>query len=177
MDAHIKYLCCILFYQLRKTGKIHYFLSTDAANKLAVSLILSRSDYCNSLLAGIPDNKLNIQRIQNHAAQLVLHKSRHVNATTLLRTLHWLPVKAMIQCKLLVSVFCVSLSEQYATLYFWPSSSILSLLDTALPWHLSTDSSSFFSWDLWENIFLCFWTHCLEFTTTVPQKTTALYNF
>ena len=59
MDAHIKYLCRILFHQLRRTGKIRSFLSTDAANKLAVSLILCRLDYCNSLLAGIPENKLN----------------------------------------------------------------------------------------------------------------------
>ena len=42
MDAHIKYLCRIFFCQLRRIGKLHSFLSTDAANKLAVSLILSR---------------------------------------------------------------------------------------------------------------------------------------
>ena len=101
MDAHIKYLCRILFCQLRRIGKIRSFLSTDAANKLAVSLILSRLDYCSSLLAGIPDNKLNkLQRIQNHAARLVLRKSRHASASGLLRTLHWLPVKARIQYKI-----------------------------------------------------------------------------
>ena len=99
---HILYLCCILFCQLRRIGKkIRSFLSSDAANKLAVSLILSRLHYCNSLLAGIPDNKLNkLQRIQNHAARLVLHKSRHASVTALLRTVHWLPVKARIQYKL-----------------------------------------------------------------------------
>ena len=44
MDAHIKYLCRILFCQLHRIGKIHSFLSTDPANKLAVSLILSKLD-------------------------------------------------------------------------------------------------------------------------------------
>ena len=39
MDAHIKYLCRILFCQLRRIGKTRSFLPTDAANKLAVSLI------------------------------------------------------------------------------------------------------------------------------------------
>ena len=39
MDAHVKYLCHILFCQLLRIGKISSFLSTDAANKLAVSLI------------------------------------------------------------------------------------------------------------------------------------------
>ena len=103
MDAHIKYLCRILFCQLHRIGKIRSFLSTDAANKLAVSLILSRLDYCNSLLAGLPDNKLNkLQLIQNHAARLVLRKSEGATASAiaLLRTLHWLPVKARIQYKI-----------------------------------------------------------------------------
>ena len=77
VDAHIKYLCRILFCQLRRIGKIRSFLSTDAANKLAVSLILSRLDYCDSLLAGIPDKLNKLQRIQSHAARLVLSKSRH----------------------------------------------------------------------------------------------------
>ena len=44
MDADIKYLYPILFCQLSRTGKIRSFLSTDAANKLTVSLILSRLD-------------------------------------------------------------------------------------------------------------------------------------
>ena len=114
MDAHIKYLCRILFCQLRRTGKKNRsFLSTGAAKKLAVSLILSRF-----LLAGIPDNKLNkLQRIQNHAARLVYRKSRHASATALLSTLHWLPVKARIQYKI-ACLFSVYLSEQYGTLYF-----------------------------------------------------------
>ena len=111
IDAHIKYLCRIWFCQFRRIGKIHSFLSTDAANKLAVSLILSRLDYCNPLHAGLHDNKLNkFQRIQNHAARLVLRKSRHASATALLRTLHWLPVKARIQYKIALSLFlCVSI--------------------------------------------------------------------
>ena len=51
------------FVTCAELEKVRSFLSTDAANKLAVSLILSRLD-CNSLLAGIPDNKL------SHAADL-----------------------------------------------------------------------------------------------------------
>ena len=87
--------CSVSCAELEKSAQ------TDAANKLAVSLILSRLDYCNSLLAGIPENKLNkLQRIQNHATRLVLHGSMHASATALLRTLHWLLVKARIQYKI-----------------------------------------------------------------------------
>ena len=56
---------------------------------------------------GLPDNKL--QRIQNHAARIVFRKPRHVSATSLLRTLHWLPVKARIQYKIACLCFqCLS---------------------------------------------------------------------
>ena len=107
--------CSVSCAELEKTRS---FLSTDAANKLAVSLILSRLDYCNSLLAGIPDNKLNkLQCIQNHAARLVLRKSRHASATTLLRTLHWLPVKARIQYKIAFSVFSVCIRTVYHLIF------------------------------------------------------------
>ena len=44
MDVHIKYLCHILFCQLRRLGKTHPLLSNDATNKLAVSFILTRLD-------------------------------------------------------------------------------------------------------------------------------------
>ena len=105
MDVHIKHLCCILFCQLRRLVKIRSFLPTDAANKLAASFVLTRLDYCNSLLTGLPDNRLNkLQRIQNHAARIV-RKPRHVSATSLLRTLHWLPVKARIQFK--IACLCI----------------------------------------------------------------------
>ena len=84
---------------------IRAFLSTDAANIHVVPLIFFGLDYSNSLLAGLPDNILNKrQRIQNHAAQLVLPKSKHASATALLRALHWLPVKVRIQYKFATSL-------------------------------------------------------------------------
>ena len=43
MDVHIKHLCRILFCHLRRLGEIRPFLITDAANKLAVSFVLTRA--------------------------------------------------------------------------------------------------------------------------------------
>ena len=177
VDAHIKYLCRILFCQLRRIGKIRSFLSTDAANKLPVSLILSRLDYCNSLLAGLPDKKLNkLQCIQNHAAPLVLRKSRHASATALLRTLHWLLVKARIQYKIACLCFqCIyqnSMPPYISDLLhpYCPSRTLRSL-DTSL---LTVPR---FSLETFGKKSFCFWTHCLELTTTIPQKNTVFYNF
>ena len=44
MDLHIKYLCRILFLTVTEIRQIRPFLSTNAANKLAVSFILTKLD-------------------------------------------------------------------------------------------------------------------------------------
>ena len=99
---------------------------------------LSRLDSCNSLLVGLPDSTLNkLQHIQNHAAWLVLCKPRHSSATSLLRTLHWLPVKARIQYKIACLCFqCIYqncmppyLSDLH---YHYYPSGVLHTLDTSL---------------------------------------------
>ena len=100
MEMQVNQLCKVLYFQLRRISKIRSFLTVDAANTLAVAFILSRLDYCNSLLSGRPDRKLaKLQCIQNSAARLVLHKPRHESATPFLKILHWLPVKARIEYK------------------------------------------------------------------------------
>ena len=130
--------CAAFCCQLRRIGKIPSFLSTDAANKLSVSLILSSLDHCNSLLDGLPDNKLNkLQRMQNHAARLVLRKSRHASATALLIILHWLPVKARIQYKVACLCFqciCQNSMPPYISdiLHPYCPSRTLRSLDTSL---------------------------------------------
>ena len=71
------------------------------------AFVLSRLDYCNSLLSGCPTHLLEkLQKVQNSAAQLVLkaHKQDHVIPR--LRTLHWLPIHARIEYRL--STLCHS---------------------------------------------------------------------
>ena len=90
-------LCKVLNF----LSKIRSFLTVDAANTLAVAFILSRLDYCNPLLAGLPDHKLaKLQRIQNSAVRLVLPEPRRESTTPLLKILHWLHVKARIEYSL-----------------------------------------------------------------------------
>ena len=146
--------------------------------QLAVSLILSRLDYCNSLIAGVPDNKLNkLQRIQNNAIRLVLRTSRHASATALLRTLHWLLVKARIQYKSACLCFqCIyqnSMPPYISNLLhpYCPSMTLRSL-DTFL---LTVPCFSLQTFG--KRTFSVFWTHCLELTTNIPQKNTAFYDF
>ena len=61
---------------------------------------MSKIDFCNSLLYGIPDKLLNrIQRIQNNAARVVLRLHKFSHITPALATLHWLPVNRRIDFK------------------------------------------------------------------------------
>ena len=93
-------LCKVLYFQLHRISKMHSFLTVDASNTLAAAFTPSHLDYCNSLLAGLPDHKLaKLQRIQNSAARLVLRKPWHESTTPFLKILHWLPVKARIEYK------------------------------------------------------------------------------
>ena len=61
-----------MYLELRKIGKIRHFINTDCAALLVSSLVLSKLDYCNSLLAGLPSERLKkLQTVQNNAARLV----------------------------------------------------------------------------------------------------------
>ena len=79
--------------ELRRIGHLRRHLTVDAMKKLVSSFVLSRLDYCNSLLAGLLENRLDhLQRVQNNAARLVLGRRGQNHAKPLLRSLHWMPV-------------------------------------------------------------------------------------
>ena len=67
---------------------------------------MSRIDFCNSILYGLPDMQINkFQRIQNSAARLVTHAQKHDHITPILYELHWLPIKVRVQYKILSLTF------------------------------------------------------------------------
>ncbi len=59
-------------FALHNIRKIRPFLTEHAAQLLVQALVISRLDYCNALLAGLPSNTIKpLQMIQNAAARLV----------------------------------------------------------------------------------------------------------
>ena len=58
MDQHVNLLSRSDFLELRRIGHLGRHLPVDATKKLVSSFVLSRLDYCNSLLAGAPENSL-----------------------------------------------------------------------------------------------------------------------
>jgi len=64
-------------------------------------LVISRLDYCNALLASASKGQIDrLQKVQNHAARVVMKKRMRDHVTPLLRELHWLPVEYRCQFKI-----------------------------------------------------------------------------
>ena len=105
-SQHISTLARTCRFFLSNIRRIRPFLTNYATQLLVQALVLSRLDYCNSLLAGLPASATRpLQLIQNSAARLVFSLPRFAHATPLLRSLHWLPITARIQFKTLVLAY------------------------------------------------------------------------
>ena len=87
--------------QLRVLWSIRQYLDVASAKTLAVSLVLSKLDYCNSLYYGLPSVLINqLQRVQNSAARFVLRMRKSDHVSEALKQLHWLPVRYRIEYKI-----------------------------------------------------------------------------
>ncbi|CAI9537843.1 unnamed protein product [Staurois parvus] len=74
---------------LRNISKIRPFLTSETTKQLIHSLVISRLDYCNSLLIGRPHHRLSpLQSIMNAAARLIHLTNRFVFAIPLCQSLH-----------------------------------------------------------------------------------------
>ncbi len=92
-------------------------MTEHAAQLLVQALVISRLDYCNALLAGLPSNTIKpLKMIQNAVAQLVFNEPKRAHVTPLFVSLHWLPVAARIQFKTLMLAYRTTTGS--ATAYF-----------------------------------------------------------
>ena len=117
MDAHVGRITFLCFYQLRQIRAIRQSLSDSAIRTLIHSFVITRIDYCNSVLSGITAVQTErVQRILNAAARLVLRIPKFAPVSMLIRdNLHWLPAVQRIKFKILQLVAnCI---HQRAPLY------------------------------------------------------------
>ena len=106
MSHHISSVCRSAYLELRRISAIRPFLTTSATATLVCSRVLSRIDYCNSLLAGITSDQIaRLQRILNNSARLIFRKKRSEHVTPMLISLHWIPIKQRIEYKLATLAF------------------------------------------------------------------------
>ena len=94
MNAHVSNVAQTCYFELRRLASIRRFLTSTATAILVSAFVLSRIDYCNSLLFGSThDVTSHLQRIHNYAARVILRLQKSSSIATHLKSLHWLPVK------------------------------------------------------------------------------------
>ncbi len=106
MSPHITSVCQSVNFHLRNLHRIRKFIDHNTCNHAVRSLIISRLDYCNSLLYGVNQGEINrLQKLQNRAARLIYSTDRSHNASQLITQLHWLPLNLRLLFKLLLIVY------------------------------------------------------------------------
>jgi hypothetical protein len=106
MATHISTTCRSGFFYLRQLRSIRRSLTPEATQALVQAFVISRLDYCNSLLAGVADVHLRrLQSVQNAAARLVSGARPYDHITPILNDLHWLPVSKRVVFKTAVLVW------------------------------------------------------------------------
>ena len=106
MSAQINKMVKTSSFHLRNIGHVRKRLTESTAKQLVQSLVISRLDYCNNLLCGLPSEMLaKLQLVKNNAARLITRTKRREHITPVLTKLHWLPIKSRIDFKILLLVF------------------------------------------------------------------------
>jgi len=98
MKEHVAKIAAACFYHIRRLRQVRRRIGQEVTQQLVLALIMSRMDYCNSVLAGLPTSTLQpLRSVQNAAARLVFGLSRPDHVTPTLIQLHWLPVSYRIK--------------------------------------------------------------------------------
>jgi hypothetical protein len=95
MREHVTRRC---FGALRQLRTVREQVPTSVFQSLVTALALSRLDYGNATLVGLPQDQLRrLQAVQNAAARLIFGFRRRDHITNALIELHWLGVPERIE--------------------------------------------------------------------------------
>ena len=67
---------------------------------------MSHLDYANAIFVNLPNSSIYpMQQIQNQAAKLLMNKHHLDSPTTIMRHLHWLPIRFRCEYKMILHVY------------------------------------------------------------------------
>ena len=108
MVSHVNAVCQSSFFHLCNIGFIRKYLTYDAAKIIIHAFVVSKLDYCNSLLYSLSSYLFRkLQHVQFSTARLVNRCPRFCHITPVLRDLHWLPVSFRIEFKIMLITYKV----------------------------------------------------------------------
>jgi len=106
MRTHVQKTVSRCFAVLRQLRQISHSVPSATLQTLVITLVLSRLDYGNAVLVGLPAYLMRrLQSVMNASARLIhrLHRSDRITDT--LMNLHWLRVPERVQFKVAVLVY------------------------------------------------------------------------
>ena len=113
----------VVFLHINSLSNVHPYITCKAAGSIAVCLILSKLDYCNGLLSGLPQKQIKrLLLVQNCAVRAVMKckkKEKKDHVIPILKQLHWVPNQIR-TCHKIISVTYRSVREHT------PSTSLIS---------------------------------------------------
>ena len=104
MRQHVGKLSSICFFHLRRLREFRYMLDPLSRQRLVSAFILSRIDFCNTVLVGL---LAPLQCVLNAAAWFVAGLPAHAHITDNIWSLHWLPVAYQIRYKLCLVMYAI----------------------------------------------------------------------
>ncbi|KAF7254272.1 putative RNA-directed DNA polymerase from transposon BS, partial [Varanus komodoensis] len=108
LEAQVTAVARSAFLQLRLINQLRPYLEFDCLATVTHALVTSRLDFCNVLYVGLPLKTVRtLQLVQNRAARLLTGTGRYAHMTPVLHQLHWLPIEARAQFKVLIMTYKV----------------------------------------------------------------------
>jgi hypothetical protein len=129
LKKHVSKVASVCYFHLRRLKPIRRILGKQITTSLINAFVLSRLDYCNSVLAGLPKSTIApLQRVQNAAARLICGLGPRDHVTPALYELHWLPVEQRVTFKLCVFMHLIHTgrSPSYSSNLVTSTSSLVS---------------------------------------------------
>ena len=95
LKQHITSKCQIAMLNIQCIKNIRHLLTQESTEILVLRTVMSHLDYCNGILASLPDVDISrMQCVQNIAAKMVVLNDTSMkdnNSKNILAKLHWLP--------------------------------------------------------------------------------------
>ena len=112
-EDHIDSIVKSCNIHLRNLGVLASKLSYQLRRQLVHCLVLSKLDYCNSLLFGLPESSINkLQKIENSCVRFLFgyqQMKKWDSVTPFLKKAHFLPIKERIEYKVALLAFkCIN---------------------------------------------------------------------
>ena len=102
-EKHVNNMCKKAYLNIKNISRIRNCLAKEDSKTVVNALVTPHLDYANGLLLGINKNLINkLQTAQNSAARLIERISKYEHITEYRKRLHWLPIPARIEFKILM---------------------------------------------------------------------------